>query len=140
MDTDIVGMGVMSQDIILCDSFFTDSHDFKTESVKDEALVTVLAEYHFLTVSEDNGPVGPVFLIRYCRMGAVIEYHAVGQHLHDRCTVMRSCRHHYLLIQLEFAVQSAGKEGPFGSEDKAARIERMLYRTVRGCLGDGPEL
>ena len=37
VDTDIVGMGVMSQDIILCDSFFTDSHDFKTESVKDEA-------------------------------------------------------------------------------------------------------
>ena len=53
---------------------------------------------------------------------------------------MRGCRHHDFLVEFELGVKPSGKESAFCAQHQAARVERMLDCTVRGSLGDGPEL
>ena len=140
MYADVVAVGVMCQDIVFRDALLPYRHHLELQAVKHETLVPVLAENHFLAVAEDYGPVLPVRAVSNLGMRPVVENHAVGKHLHHGCAVVDGCRHHNLLIELELRIQSAGEECTFGSQDKASGIERMLHSTVRGCLGDCPEL
>ena len=78
--------------------------------------------------------------IRQRLVRAIIENHTVGEHLHHGTAIVQSgCRHDFL-VQLQFHIQAAGKEGSLGAQHQATRVERVFHGAVRRGLGNGAEL
>ncbi len=140
LDAQVVGMRVVGEDIIHGDTVLPYCDNLERKAVEDYALVLVLAEYHLLPVPQDNGMVCTDGGVRQATVRPVIEYHAVGEHLHNGSPfVPRGCEH-YLLVERDLDIQAAGKERPASPKHERTGNERLLDSPVRRGLGDRPEL
>ena len=140
MQADVVGVGVVHEDVVLGKTALADAHGADLLAVVDQAAVAVLAEDHLLAVVQHDGVVGLDGRIGQRLVRPVVEDHAVGQHLHHGAAVVQGGRRHDLLVELELHVQRAGEEGALGAQHKRARVERVLDGAVGRGFRDRAEL
>ncbi len=88
LEAQIVGMAIVSEDVILSDSVFSYSHHLQPPTIEGDSFVSVLSEYHLLAVTQNQRPVGLVLPVGNLGVRAVVEYHAVSQELHHGSTLM----------------------------------------------------
>ena len=140
VQADVVGVGVVHEDVVLGEAALADAHGADLLAVVDQAAVAVLAEDHLLAVVQDDRMVRLDGRIGQGLVRAVVEDHAVRQHLHHGAAVVQGGRRHDLFVELELHVQRAGEEGALGAQHERTRVERVLHGAVGGCLRDGSEL
>ena len=74
-------VGIVDEDILLCNAVFTEFHDFQTEAFLHQSVFIVLAEEHRFAMLQVDGILGTVFLLGHGVMRTVVEDDAVLQNL-----------------------------------------------------------
>ena len=115
LKADVVGVGIVDEYVVEGEASLTHVHYAQLVAVENEALLLVFAEEHLLAVAQDYGCVRAQSRVAELLVGTVVKDDAVGEHLHHGAAVVeRSCGHN-LLIESQFHIQTAGKEGTLGA-------------------------
>ena len=131
---------MVHQDVVNGVAVLADGHRLEGSVLQYQALVVVGAEDHLLAVAQDDGLVCTDLTRRDCGVRAVVENHAVGEHLAHRSALVQRSGEEYLLIGLHVHIEAAGEEGTAGTDDQLTGREGILHSAVGRSLGDGAEL
>ena len=124
-------LGVMNEEILLCDAVLADGHWLDVPAIEDETLIAVLTIDHWLAMLEKDGLVGTDSRIGDELVDAIGKDDTVTELLDDSCTLVLGSSYHAGNRTLDIAIDGTSEEVATSTEAKLCRTEWILYSTPR---------